>query len=79
MKSGATPNILSPQSVGKHLLHGTEPRKVVKVANVDRSDVLKKVMDVPVLFEELKSSSDFPVFQDVIFTTVIVRLTFRRL
>lgn len=45
----------------------------------DRSDVLKKVMDGPVLFEQMEARLDFTVLQNVPFVMDIGRLTCIRL
>lgn len=49
------------------LLKSERTKKVVTVANDNKSDVLGKVMDVPELFEQLEARIDYLVLKNDMF------------
>lgn len=79
LDTGATPNVTS-LALGKHLgLKCELPEKVITVANDSRSGAVGKVVQVPVLFEEVRAKDDFVILKDVSFDLVIGRPILKRL
>lgn len=79
LDSGTKPNVLSPQLVKSLSLRPVLTNKVVKVTNGNKSDVFGKVVNVPVLFQQMEATMDFVVPTRVPFDLVIGRPALKRL
>lgn len=79
LNSDATPNVASPRLVKQLAIKLERTKKVVTVSSAGESNVLGKVMNVPVLSAQLEARIDLIVLQNVPFDLMIGRPTLKQL